>query len=221
MFSASDKQPIAPQDLAEGGGHYVIGVAAPVGGGKSTLVAGLADRLADAAVIHFDHYERITEQPIEKIRHWMQNGADLNEMHIPRLAEDLRALKSGHAVIDPLTGAEIPARKYILFETQFGRQHAATGRHIDLMIWIETPLDVALARKIRQFTGAIQGRDQEARTFGPWLHVYLDNYLNVVSGLLRTQRQTVGANADLIVDGELNSETLQSQVEQAVLERFG
>ena len=204
-----------------GDARYVIAVAAPVGGGKSTLVRRLAERLADATAIHFDHYERITEQPIEKISLWMQHGADLDEFEIPRLADDLQALKRGSSVLDPLTRAEIPARKYILFETQFGRQHAATGRHIYFLIWVDTPLDVALARKVRQFAGELDGRDAGAnRAFASWLRAYLDNYLAVVGGLLRIQRETVGANADLVIDGERDPDALLRQAAQEILQRF-
>ena len=204
-----------------GQASYVIAVAAPPGAGKSTLIRLLAGRLPDATVIHFDHYERITEQPIEKIRLWMENGADLNEVEIPGLAEDLQALKHGRSVRDPRTRAEIRARKYVLFETQFGRQHAATGRHIDFLIWIDLPLDVALARKVRQFAGEVDARNQEElEAFAPWLHTYLDNYLAVVGGLLRIQRDTVGASADLIVDGESDPGALLLQVEQEILRRL-
>ncbi len=201
---------------------YIVAVAAPVGGGKSTLVQGVAGRLADAAVIQFDHYERITAEPIEKIMHWMRNGADVDDMVIPGLAEALQSLKRGSPVIDPLTRAEIPARKYILFETQFGRQHRATGRYIDLMVWIETPPEVALARKIRQFAGELRAaasRD-EIDAFAPWLHTYLDNYLGVVRELLRIQRDTVGANADLTVGGEGDADALARQVEREIRRRL-
>jgi len=44
---------------------------------------------------------------------------------------------------------EVGPRKYVLFETQFGRAHRETERHLDLLLWVDTPLDVALARSIR------------------------------------------------------------------------
>jgi uridine kinase len=201
--------------------RYVIGIAGPVGAGKSTLAVGLAQALADAAILQFDRYERITGQPIADIRQWMQNGADLDEMRIPGLAEALQSLKDGRAVIDPMTGASIGARKYILFETQFGRRHAATGRHIDLMVWVDTPLDVALARKVRQFAAGLgEGESAAARTFAPWLRGYLDNYLDVVGELLRIQKETVGAGADLCVDGERDPAALQQEVARLVRERL-
>jgi uridine kinase len=198
--------------------NRVIAIAGSVGAGKSTLVRGLASRLPSATAIHFDHYERMTEQPIEKIRQWMKDGADLNEMPVPGLADALRALKEGRGVQDPLTGRTVQPASSILFETQFGRQHAATGQHIDFLVWIDTPLDVALARKVRQFASEIDTRDPgELAGFGPWLQAYLDNYLEVVGGLLRLQRDTVGANADLVVDGTCEPGELSREVERAIL----
>ena len=199
----------------------VIAIAGPVGAGKSTLVGGLAARLASATTIHFDHYERMTEQPIEEVRRWMLDGADVNRMPVPGLAEALRELKGGHAVTDPLTGGAIPAAKCILFETQFGRRHAATGCHIDFLVWIDTPLDIALARKVRQFSGQLDPRNrEEVNAFAPWLTGYLDNYLEVVGGLLRVQRDTVGADADLVIDGALEPAELMRRVEHAIQERL-
>lgn len=203
------------------GRGFVVGIAGPVGAGKSTLVAGLAAQLIDVAVLSFDRYERITEQPIERIRQWMQNGADLDEMEIPGLARDLLALKEGRAVVDPLSGAPVQACRVILFETQFGRRHAETGRHIDMMVWIDTPLDLALARKVRQFAAEVDSGDARAeRRFAPWLGEYLGNYLDVVSGLLRMQRETVGAGADLVVDGQRDPQSLRAEVAQAIQGRL-
>ena len=205
----------------DGEARTVIAVAGPVGAGKSTLVHGLASRLPGAATIHFDQYERITEQPIEKIKLWMQQGADLDEMVIPGLGEALLELKRGGSVANPLTGNLMAASKYVLFETQFGRQHAATGRHIDFLVWVDTPLDVALARKIRQFAGELNVQDlEQTRRFIPWLSGYLENYGDVVGSLLRIQRDTVGENADLRVDGGGDAGALLLRVEQEILSRF-
>jgi uridine kinase len=212
----------AAREAAVQAAHHIVAVAGPVGGGKSTLVEGLAGRLTDASVIRFDHYERVTEQPIENIRRWMESGADLDELVIAGLPEDLRALKQGYSVVDPLTQAPIPARKYVLFECQFGRQHKATGQHIDFLIWIDTPLDVALARKVRAFSGELrQARERkEIDGFAPWLHAYLDNYLEVVGGLLRMQRETVGANADLVIDGSGTADAVLNRAEREIRARL-
>jgi hypothetical protein len=200
----------------------VVAVAAPVGGGKTTLVRGLAEHFSGASTVYFDHYERITEQSIESIGDWMREGADLNRIVVPGLAEDLQSLKRGVAVTDPLTRSAIASSEFILFETQFGRAHAASGQHIDYLVWLDIPLDIALARKIRQFSGEVAaGRDsRRAAEFAPWLGTYLENYIAVVGKLLRLQRDLVAANADLVLDGMLDPRELQRRAAEAILGRF-
>jgi uridine kinase len=195
----------------------VVAVAAPVGGGKSTLVRGLAERLPAASAIFLDHYERFTQLPVEEMQRWLRDGANPDTLAIPGLAEDLAALKRGQSVADPLTGNTITPGRYLLLETQFGRRHAATGRHIDFLVWIDTPLDIALARKLQQLAAEIDGRDT---AFLPWLRGYLESYQDLVSESLRVQRDTVRAQADLIVDGTQQPAALLAQVESAVLVRL-
>jgi uridine kinase len=192
----------------------VIAVAAPVGGGKSTLVRGLAARLPSASAIHLDHYERFTQRPVEEMRRWLREGADPDALAIPGLAEDLAALKRGLSVADPVTGNTITPGRYLVLETQFGRRHAATGRQIDFLVWIDTPLDLALARKLRQLAADVDERDA---AFVPWLRGYLQSYEELVSESLRVQRDSVRAQADLIVDGTQQPAALLAQVESAVL----
>lgn len=202
--------------------NRVIAIAGPVGGGKSTLVRGLAGHLEDASAVYFDHYERITEQPIEAIGEWMREGADLDRIVVPGLGEDLQSLKEGRTVADPLTREPVSARRFILFETQFGRRHTASGQHVDFLVWLDIPLDIALARKVRQFAGEAAATHEGANPgrFVAWLQTYLDNYVAVVGGLLRLQRDTVATDADLVLDGTLAPEVLRQQAEQAILRQF-
>ena len=199
----------------------VIAVSGPPGAGKSSLVQALAAVLPDSTAIQFDHYERMTRQPIEEVRRWMDEGADIERLPVPGLGEALAALKQGHAVLDPTANKQIEAAQNILFETQFGRAHSPTGRHVDFLAWIDTPLDIALARKIRQFARELDSRDPaEAAAFGDWLSAYLDNYLGVVGNLLRFQRDKVAAQADIVVDGLLPPETQAREIGRAVAARF-
>lgn len=185
-----------------------------MGGGKTTLVRALAQRLPGTATVHFDHYETLTEHPIDDLRRWMEAGADLGEFVIPHLAEHLARLRSGLPVVDPSTGQTIAAGPQILFETPFARQHEATGKSIDLSIWIDTPLDIALARNLRDFTARPELYDD----FRPWLSGYLDNYLSTVRDLLTMQREVVGAAADLRLDGRATVETNVDRAELAIRE---
>jgi uridine kinase len=165
----------------------VIAVAGPVGAGKSTLVQALAGRLGGCEIVAFDDYERLTERPVGDARRWFMDGGTVDDIPVPGLQRALESLKRGdsHA-------------RFVLFETQFGRLHEPTGRLIDFLVWIDTPLDIALARKVRQLCG---GESAGTPGFLGWLSGYLDNYLGLVGELLRLQRARVMPLADLIVDG--------------------
>lgn len=182
--------------------RYVVGIAGTAGAGKSSLVQGLVREMADAAAIHVDSYQRITREPIRKIMQWMERGADFDEFVIPLLPDHLDELRRGYRVLDPVSNLEIPPRKYILFETHFGRAHRATGRHIDLLLWIDTPHDIALARNVMDFLrplmqqpGALPG-DRIG-----WICNYLETYVTDVRSLVLLQQQAVRAGADVILDG--------------------
>ena len=117
----------------------------------------------------------------------------------------------------------IAPRKYVIFETHFGRLHRETGRHIDFLVWIETPREIALARNLRDLLrglfedpGAQLTRDHVTR-----LYDYLGDYLDDVRRLTLMQQQRVGKAADLVVDGSAVSASVVEQVRQAILGRLG
>jgi hypothetical protein len=162
---------------------FVVGIAGVPGAGKSTLVAALAAALPRAVALHMDAYDNMTRLPIAELRRWIDAGADIDAFDFPPLQADLQRLKSGNA------------QDTVLLETQFGRAHRATGRHIDLLIWLDTPLDLALARTL----GAVLARGAPPE----WLRGYLEHYVDPVRGLLEMQRTRVAADADLVLDGRL------------------
>jgi len=133
---------------------YVIAVAAPPGGGKTALVRALAARLGDATAIHFDAYEMATERPVAEIVQDLRAGVAFDDFANPQLAIDLAALKNGEAITPPDEGRIEPA-KYILFEMPMGRAHGPTAGLIDLLLWIDIPFDIALARKLRGWSQLI------------------------------------------------------------------
>jgi uridine kinase len=198
--------------------RQVIGIAGPAGAGKTSLVEALAKQLGNAVAIHYDHYERATQQPMERLVRWIEQGADVNEIRLPELVRDLAALRRGEAVIHPLTRAEIRSADRIVFETPLGREHRETGRHIGLLIWIEVPLDVALARKVREFTSVVlkRGKPEQLPEFLAWLHTYLEDYLSAIHGLLDLQRERIRAKADIVLDGRKTFEALVQDALSAI-----
>ena len=182
----------------------IIAVAGPPGSGKSTLCDALAQRLGDAVVVPMDHYQRMTSLPIEAVERWLERGADHDELPVPHLAEHLALLKAGQPVIDPRTGRTVAPRAHIVFETHFGRAHAGTGAYIDALVWLDTPLDVALLRNLRSFLQpllqpglAADALREELR----WIDQYLVNHDAVVRRLLQLQAARVRAGADLVLAG--------------------
>jgi uridine kinase len=169
---------------------YLIGVAGYPGSGKSSLVAALADALGEAPAVRMDDYENMTRMPIAALVRWMNDGADIDAFAFPRLEEQLRRLKASRD-------------GFALFETQFGRAHRATGQLIDLLIWVDTPLDVALARNVRATVSGLLREPNADELPGRlrWLHGYLDNYLGIVRSLLVIQKERVMPGAEIIVDG--------------------
>jgi uridine kinase len=187
----------------------VIAVSGPPGAGKSTLVAGLARALSGAGAIHMDGYDNMTRLPIETVARWYREGADIDAFDFPQLQADLQRLKHGPG-------------KYLLFETQFGRAHRATGRHVDLLIWIDTPLDIALARNVQALAGGFLAERSPEQLAGRlrWLQDYVGNYLGTVRELVGMQAQRVAPAADIVIDGQASPEQMVRAAQEQILRRL-
>jgi uridine kinase len=193
---------------------YVIGICGPAGGGKSSLVRALQYEMPEASAVYIDDYQRITRQPMSKISQWRERGADLNEFTVPLISDHLQRLKSGGAVVDPLTLRKIKPAKYIFFETHFGRAHNESGQHIDYLVWIDVPADIALARNVRDLLKPMLpggGHVPDQQRLGA-LDAYLVNYSKEIRQLRLLQAEWISPEADIIVDGSQTSEQLASQL---------
>jgi dephospho-CoA kinase len=200
---------------------YVIAVAAPIGGGKSSLVEALAQALGDAPTIHFDHYERATQMPVSELDEWMARGADFDELNAPNLAHDLAALKSATTVANTAIQNDITSACYIVFEMPLGKEYKQTALLIDLLIWVDVPLDIALARKLKEFTNSFLASKQDSKQeFATFIDNYLSHYLTTVGNVLLTQEQRVRANADIIVDGRNSIDAMVQQSLQEIMKKY-
>lgn len=179
----------------------VIAVAAPIGGGKSALVQGLAAALEGAATLHFDDYELATRQSPEQLARWIASGADFNSLSAPGFADALQALGRGETIADRASGKPIRPARFVVLEMPLGRAFAETAELIDILVWVETPLDLALARNLRSLTAAALVEDADPAGFLRWLDAYLGQYMAQVRLILELQRTRVAPAADLILDG--------------------
>jgi uridine kinase len=183
-----------------------IAVAGPPGGGKTTLVRRLAARLGGAPTLNYDDYEQMTRRSPAEIAAWLDRGAPADEVPLPNFAAALDGLKRG------------PAR-HVILDFLLARAHQPTARYIDLMIWIDTPLDVALARTLRDQVGRA-GSASAAAQFTAWLAGYLDSYAGVMHRSYQLQHAAVRPHADIIVDGMLPPDRLAELAAAEILRRF-
>lgn len=177
------------------GEAYVIGIAAPAGGGKSTLLDALHARMPDAAALRFDDYEVALPTNWEA---WLADGARFDDWEVPALHADLFEMKR----------AESPFR-WLLFEAPLGRAHAATGELIDFVVFIDTPLEVALSRWVKRRLAAEEPNPA-------FVAGYLAMYEAVLRNIYLEQRRQVRASADLVLDGLDPVDTWVDQVVKAL-----
>lgn len=178
----------------------IIAISAPPGGGKSTIAAALAERLG-AALVEYDAYDTLTERSPEEISRWLAAGGAYDDVDVTDLAADLATLRDGGIIRDRRTGEELAARALIVLETPFGRAHPAIAPLIETALFLDTPPDVALARKVREFVAqnlADPGPGGHKRFLG-WLERYLQNYEAVTRPAIAIQRQRVLPLADLVI----------------------
>ena len=169
----------------------VIAIAAVSGGGKTVITNQLVDRLNNAKAMYFDNYE-FDEYP-DDICKWVNDGADYNKWNITPLIKDIQILLN-------------QSLHFIVLDYPFAYLHSGMREYIDLAVFIDTPLDIAMARRIlRDFSDApIDG--------------VLDDLTNYLSNgrTAYLEMQTVKANSDIVIDGSLPLEIIVDRIMEAV-----
>ena len=199
----------------------VIAVSGPAGSGKTTVCKALADSL-DAPTIFFDDYAGRSNLPTN-LQKWLDDGADFNEWETPALVADLQKLKAGESIENP-AGQTIESGPVIILENPLGCAHKALASCIDFLIFLDTPLEVALARFVlRELTsGAALTRfaaTDEAERHAA-LQMYLQGYLSVFRHVYREQHEQVTASADYVVNADQSIEAIMAEIEAAVADKF-
>lgn len=200
---------------------WVIAICGTMGSGKSTLAENAAAALPDCSVVFEDDHNRMTERSLDNIEDWFSRGGDVSEFElsdvIARLTElcpDKRSMvKTTHAsagVITSTTNAKsspelrASAHQIVLLETHFGRLHSALSPWIDFQVWINTPADIAVARKVLQLSQQMTQQNPPVPESNGlrWIEKFCSGYLTTTRKLFNLQRQQVGAVSDVTIDGE-------------------
>lgn len=114
---------------------FIITINAISGGGKTTIVKELQRQLRNSKALFFDDRNYDSDSGIEDICKWIEDGADVNKFNLDLLAEDIEKLIKENL-------------DYVIMDYPFGYKHNAISKYIDYSIFIDTPLDIALARRI-------------------------------------------------------------------------
>jgi hypothetical protein len=173
----------------------VIAIAAPIGGGKSALTSSLAAALqtgksGQIEILQFDDHEQATRQSVAELSAWLASGADFNQLKAPGFAEAIDAVQRRSDV------------SFLVLEMPLGRAWLPAAEKIDFLVWVEVPLDIALARRVKEIAGNLLQQDLPGSHRGlAWLEDYLAHYISTIHAVLEKQREVVKPAADMTVDG--------------------
>ncbi|RXZ77470.1 hypothetical protein EBB07_31075 [Paenibacillaceae bacterium] len=165
----------------------IIAIAAVSGGGKTTVTSRLNQVLSNSKVIYFDDYN--FEGP-DDIIDWVQRGADCNEWNLDPLISDL----SSHGSLEHI--------EFTLLDYPFSRLHNQL-KNIDLTIFIDTPLDIAMARRIlRDF----KNMNTEA------ILDEMSNYLSRGRIGYESMLKTTKLDSDVVINGSLSVDEIVDKI---------
>jgi uridine kinase len=156
----------------------VVAIAAVSGGGKTTIATCLKNSLTESKVLHFDEYD--LDGP-DNMTEWIDNGCNPDDWDLAPFIQDLKVRLN-------------ESLNYIVLDFPFSYLHSDICELIDFSVFIDTPLDLAMARRI--------SRDFKSATQQDILHD-LENYIHRGRQGYLAMLNTIKPNADFIVDGTL------------------
>ncbi|MDQ0185280.1 hypothetical protein ACFOST_16480 [Cytobacillus kochii] len=166
---------------------FIIAIAAVSGGGKTEITKALGNQLPHAVALHFDEFELAGPSSIIQ---WIENGANPQAWDITPIVKELQRFKQNYA--------------YIILDFPFSYLHQAIASEIDLSFFIDTPLDIALARRILRDFEHVKDINDDLRY-----------YMKKGRGAYIHMLETVRMDADKVIDGTLSKEeTTQQKIEE-------
>lgn len=172
----------------------IIAIGAVTAGGKTTVVNAIKERLPKTAVLHFDDYS--FEGEVEDFPKWLSEGADVNVWNLSPLKSDIeRIIRSGEY-------------DFLLLDYPFAYQHEMIREFLDLCIFIDTPLDIALARRVL--------RDMKDSTATEILNE-MDSYLKFARICFVQMREEHSSSCDRVIDGTKALDDIINEAVECIL----
>lgn len=168
---------------------FVVAISGVSGGGKTAVSKRLNQELPRSWTLFFDQYR--LNGPDDFVK-WIDSGGDPNEWDLTPLMKDLNDLMK-----EPLD--------FIILDFPFSYEHAEIARSINLSVFIDTPLDIALARRvIRDFKDS-----QTVEILSD-----LENYITRGRPAYLHMLETIKPGADLIIDGSVEIDKIVHKIEK-------
>ena len=174
----------------------IITIAAISGGGKKTITERLTQKLTNSKALYFDSYN-FHNCPAD-ICKWIDEGANYDEWVLTPLIKDIQ-----HLIRDSNVD-------YIIVDYPFAYLNSEMRQFIDLTIFIDTPLDIAMARRIL--------RDFKEDTMSE-IHNDLKHYITYARKAYLEALHTVKPNSDIVLDGSLSVEEIINQIDEELNQR--
>ena len=167
----------------------VIAIAAVTAGGKTTTVNGIKKQLSNVQSLHFDDY--IFEGAVNDFYQWVLDGASYNVWNLEPLEKDILKVQNNGTC------------DYLILDYPFAYCHEQIKKYIDMAFFIDTTLDIALARRILRDMGNASGGDIRNDLLG-----YL-KYARIA--FIQMQKDILPAS-DYVIDGTMSTEYIVKEI---------
>ena len=167
----------------------IISVAAVTAGGKTTIVNELKKRLRNSQSLHFDNY--IFEGEVDNFYQWVRDVANYHVWNLTPLEDDILKIKSARTC------------DYLILDYPFAYCHDTIKPYIDTAFFIDTPLDISLARRIL--------RDMSEATADE-IRRDLEMYLKYARIAFIQMQKDILPSSDYVIDGTLSVEEIVNAI---------
>ena len=167
----------------------IITVAAVTAGGKTTIVNELKKQLRNSQSLHFDNYT--FEGEVDNFYHWVLDGANYHVWDLKPLEEDILKIKAAGEY------------DYLILDYPFAYCHDKIKPYIDMAFFIDTPLDISLARRIL--------RDMSDAVADDIRHD-LEMYLKYARIAYIQMQKDILPSSDYVIDGTLSVDEITNEI---------
>lgn len=172
----------------------VIALAAVTAGGKTTTVNEIKKQLSNVQTLHFDDY--VFEGEVDDFYQWTLNGANYNVWNLEPLEKDILTIKNS-GICD-----------YLILDYPFAYCHEQIKKYIDMAFFIDTPLDIALARWILRDMGNASGEE---------IRNHLMGYLKYARMAFVQMQKDILPSSDYVIDGTMSTEYIAEEIINIIL----